>query len=328
MWAAGFSALACLMRYPGVVLVLTVLPLLALQRGPALREKLQRIGVYLMISTGPLALWLLRNFLVTGTLTGPRGVQTNAPLVKYIGTGLNSVEAWNPLATDLRALILPLERTPEWIIGGVLTGIVLLGMAALVGWWVLRWWGDGAQSRDSRHTAIAVAGVYAFGHMAFHFANVTMGNVNVNLRHLIPMYVPLVVVIIVTADALRSNSHRMSPLHRRATQALIAGLVVCTVYAAYVSARDTHTALFNPEYGWNAYVYNAEHIDIRTTSPKDYLSSLVGDSDPIARSQFDMYLGDGSLIYFKEECSPEDFERKASTSSLSTILNWPGSARV
>ena len=310
MWAAAFSALACLTRYSGIFLVLAVVPLLALQPGPALREKLRRIGMYLMISIGPLALWLLRNYLVTETFTGPRGGAQGGPLVKHIGRGLNSVEAWNPLTADLRALILPLDRTTEWVIGGVLTGVVLLGMAALVGWLVLRWWRDEAQGRDSRHTVITVAGVYAFGHMAFSIANASLGNLTLDARQLAPMYVPLVVVIVVMADALLSNSHRMSPLHRRATQALIAGLVVCTVYAAYVSARDTHTALFNPEYGWNAYVYNAEHIDIRTTSPKDYLSSLVGDSDPIARSQFDMYLGDGSLIYFKEECSPEDFERK------------------
>ena len=325
MWAAAFSALACLVRYPGVVLALTVVPLLALQPGPTLREKLQRIGAYLMISTGPLALWLLRNYLVTGTLTGPRGVQTNAPVVKYIGGALNSVEAWNPLAADLRALILPFERTPEWVIGGVFTGVVLLGMAALVGWWVLRWWRDEAQSRDSRHAAISVAGVYAFGHMAFHFANVTMGNVNVDPRHLTPMYVPLVVVIMVTADALLSNRHRLGSPYGRATQVLIAGLVVCATYAAYTSARDTHTALFNPEYGWNAYVYNAEHIDIKTTAPKDYLSGLVGDSAPIARAHFDMYLNDGSLIYFKEECSREDFERKVLLYVLPTTnLALPG----
>ena len=81
MWAAAFSALACLTRYSGIVLVLAVVPLLALQPGPALRK----VAAHWRVpddSIGPLALWLLRNYLVTETFTGPRGV---APLVKHIG---------------------------------------------------------------------------------------------------------------------------------------------------------------------------------------------------------------------------------------------------
>ena len=320
--AAAFSALACLTRYSGVFLVFAVVPLLASQHGPALREKLRRICVYLMISIGPLALWLLRNYLVTETFTGPRGGAKGGPLVKHIGRGLNSVEAWNPLTADLRALILPLDRTVEWVIGGVAAGVVLLALAALVAWWALRWWRDEAQSLSIRNTAITVAGVYAFGHMAFSIASASVGNLTLDARQLTPMYVPLVVVVIVMADALLSNRHRLdasAPLAsgpiigsavRWAPQVLIAALTICTAYAAYTSARDTHTALFNPEYGWNAYVYNAEHIDIGTTSVKDHLYGLVGDSGPVIRAQFDLYLDDGSLIYFKEECSQEDFERK------------------
>ena len=282
------------------------------------------VGLYLMISIGPLALWLLRNYLITETFTGPRG-GAKGDLFKHIGRGLSSVEAWNPLAADVRALILPFDRTAEWVIGGVAAGVVLLALAALVAWWTLSWWRCEAQGSNGRHTAITVAGVYAFGHMAFSIANASVGNLALDARQLTPMYVPLVVVVMITTDALLSSHHRLSPLHRRATQALIAGLVICTVYAAYVSLRDTHTALFNPEYGWNAYVYNEEHIDIETTSVKDYLYGLVGDSSPVVHAHFDLYLDDGSLIYFKEECSREDFERKVLLYVLPTTnLALPG----
>ena len=310
LWAAAFSALACLTRYSGVVLVLTVVPLLALQPGPALRERLRRIGVYLTLSTGPLAVWLLRNYLVTETFTGPRGTYTGTPLVVNIGRSLTSIEAWNPLAADVRFLILPFNRTVEWVIGGVAAGVVLLALAALVAWWALRWWTDKTRSLNSRHTAITVAGIYAFGHMAFTIANAGLGNLALYPRQLTPMYVPLVVVVIVAADALLSNRHRVPRAVSRAPQVLIAALVICAGYAAYVSARDTHTALLNPEYGLNAYVYNAEHIDIETASVKDYLDGLVGDSGPVVRAHFDLYFDDGSLIYFKEECSREDFEHR------------------
>ena len=196
MWAAAFSALACLDRYPGVGWPLPRSRLLALQPGPTLREKLQRIGVYLMISTGPLALWLLRNYLVTGTLTGPRGVQTNAPVVKYIGGALNSVEAWNPLAADLRALILPFDRTPEWDIGGVFTGVVRLE-------WLPSWGGgfcaggrDEAQSRDSRHAHL---GRWCLRLRPYGLPSPTCRWATLTDPRIAPMYVPLVVVIMVTA---------------------------------------------------------------------------------------------------------------------------------
>ena len=45
IWAAIFSASACLTRYSGVFLVLALVPLLALQPGRGLREKLRRIGL-------------------------------------------------------------------------------------------------------------------------------------------------------------------------------------------------------------------------------------------------------------------------------------------
>ena len=319
IWAAVFSALACLTRYSGVVLVLTMIPLMALQPCTALRERLRHIGVYLAISTAPLALWVLRNYLVTETFTGPRG-GAGGPLVKGIARRLSDMEAWNPLAADLRALILPLERTPEWIVGGVATGVGLLALATLVAWCALRWWRDEAKSRNRGHTAITVAGVYAFGHMVFIIANAVVGNLGLSARQLIPMYIPLVVVVMVMADALLSNSDRprcvrlasapiVGAVVVRFPQVLVAVLAVCTSYAAYVSVRDTHTAVFNPEYGWNAKAYNAEHIDIEPMSAKDHLYGLVGDSSPVACAHFDLYLGGGALVYFKEECSREDMER-------------------
>ena len=139
-------------------------------------------------------------------------------------------------------------------------------------------------------------------------------------RQLIPMYIPLVVVVMVMADALLSNSDRprcvrlasapiVGAVVVRFPQVLVAVLAVCTSYAAYVSVRDTHTAVFNPEYGWNAKAYNAEHIDIEPMSAKDHLYGLVGDSSPVARAHFDLHLGGGALVYFKEECSREDMER-------------------
>ena len=81
-------------------------------------------------------------------------------------------------------------------------------------------------------------------------------------------------------------------------------------YAGYVGIRDTHTALFSPEYGWNAYGYNAGRIGTGAESARGYLQGRVGDSGPAVRAHFDLYVAAGSLIYFRQGCDPDDMENK------------------
>ena len=38
----------------------------------------------------------------------------------------------------------------------------------------------------------------------------------------------------------------------------------------------------------------------------------MGDSTPVAREHFDLYLTEDSLLYFREGCTQEDFARKIS----------------
>ena len=49
-------------------------------------------------------------------------------------------------------------------------------------------------------------------------------------------------------------------------------------------------------------------IRIETMSVSDYLIRLTGGSPPVIRSDWDVYLVGNSLIYKKEQCSPEDAE--------------------
>ncbi len=323
VWAAVFTAMACLTRYSGIVLILAVLPLIALQRTPDLPDKLKRIGLYVVIGAAPLAMWLMRNYIVTGTLTGPRGTPKYGDFATQVGRGLSSVEAWNPLAVDVRALLLPVDVYAGRLIGAGLSGGVLLALAALVLWAFLRWRRGG----DGRIACVTVAGTYAFLHIAFTIANAPSGYLLLDSRQFIPAYVPLVVVLVMAVDLLRSrrgefvlprwlNGAAVPGLSeggaRRAVRALPAIVVsvfaVCVIYAGLVSARDTYAAVFHPEFAWDAEAYNGYRIDIRATSLTQYLEDLVGDAQPIVRDHFDLYLADGSLIYFRENCDEQDME--------------------
>ena len=321
IWAAAFTALACLTRYSGIVLILSAVTAQILWSGPDYINRAKRSLLYLTISTIPLALWLLRNYLLTESLTGPRGEAKGGPFVNHAARGLSSMEAWNPLMVDLRALVLPLDPEPGRIVGVLFAGVILSGLAGLVLWGSLHWWRSGAD--DHRLGCLVVAGSYAFLHIAFTNVNAALGNLTLDARQVIPAYVPLVVVMIMGIDLLKSD-FRILPV--RATlwgegrsegkPAIFSSAVVvffiCIAYAGFVSVRDTHRAVFNPEYGWNAYVYNADHVNVETASLNSYLHDRVGDSTPIAREHFDLYLTEGSLFYFREGCTQEDFARKIS----------------
>ena len=75
-WSAVFTSLACLTRYPGIALTLTTIILLSLvllkRNDVTAMRKLRLIGIYFLISTAPLALWMLRNILLVGHPTGAR----------------------------------------------------------------------------------------------------------------------------------------------------------------------------------------------------------------------------------------------------------------
>ena len=49
-------------------------------------------------------------------------------------------------------------------------------------------------------------------------------------------------------------------------------------------------------------------IQFKIMSVSGYLARLVGDRQPAIRADFDVYLTENSLVYVKEQCSPEDVE--------------------
>ena len=67
--AGVFTALACLTRYPGVALIPIFVLLLLLQRDSPVFVKARRIAAYVLISGIPLALYLIRNYFIFGSIT-------------------------------------------------------------------------------------------------------------------------------------------------------------------------------------------------------------------------------------------------------------------
>ena len=69
----------------------------------------------------------------------------------------------------------------------------------------------------------------------------------------------------------------------------------------------------------------------KVTPLKAYFANLTASHEPIIRSDFDVYLSDGSLIYTKSQCSPEDIEAQffanifpVDTDDLPDNIHWRG----
>ena len=69
--AAIFTALACLTRYIGVAIPATLLLFLLCRKGDTLLAKAKNIAIYSLIAVTPIVVWVLRNLLVVGSVTGP-----------------------------------------------------------------------------------------------------------------------------------------------------------------------------------------------------------------------------------------------------------------
>ena len=83
--------LACLTRYIGVILILTgAVDILMLRRG---RQRAIHVAVFTVISSVPLGIWVIRNYLASATLFGPRA-SSRFSLLENLGFASKTFVSW------------------------------------------------------------------------------------------------------------------------------------------------------------------------------------------------------------------------------------------
>ena len=182
--AAAFSALACLTRYMGIFVILAVVPMLCFAARVAPREKMKRIAVYTLIAAAPLGLWMLRNFLLSGSTTGERGFGSYS-LDFFVGEVLRlAVENWS-----LVGLTAPVLLALVMVTGHAFyrhrTGKRDAPVALDVAWGPLRVFGGFALVFLTLLVAAMMAGRFEYG---------------LSGRYLVPVYVPLLFVALLLMD--------------------------------------------------------------------------------------------------------------------------------
>ena len=189
IWAAVFASLAIMTRYIGVTVTMTVLTLLLLQRGVALGEKARRIGLYLLITALPVALWLLQNFLLYGKLHGTRRPSPWS-LMEILDKYFSDMAGWV-------FLYLPSGNINS--LAAILTGIVLLTLAIAVGYTFVRaHWPNGG--RDG-WGPLYLFGGFALVYLVFITASQSQTEIlPLGSRYLAPAYIPLLFAAVFALD--------------------------------------------------------------------------------------------------------------------------------
>ena len=197
LWAAILSALAWQTRYIGVVVPAFIGLAVVLQVGVPLGDRLRRGAMVGLIAGLPMAAWLGRNYLVTGSLTGHE-----APVdYSLVGIALDSLGKFWGWA----------YYNPAWVrvdglgfLPAASAGLLIAALGAIaVGcvWGRVSGGKRPARARRARWLfggfAVAVAGVYLFSLYALG-----LPPHGVDGRFFAPMYAPLVVVAAVGADRL------------------------------------------------------------------------------------------------------------------------------
>ena len=192
--AAAFSALACLTRYMGASVILAVVPLLLAAR-VAPREKMKRIVVYTLIAAAPVGLWLLRNFLIAGSMTGERD------------KGFYSFDF-------IVGEVLQVAVRDWWLVG--LTAPVLLALVMAVCHGFRRRSDrkrDAAVASDVAWGPLRVFGGFALAYLALLVAAMMAGATwhVLEWRHLAPAYVPLLFAALLLIDGALRYARRRAP---------------------------------------------------------------------------------------------------------------------
>ena len=198
LWAAMLAALACLTRYIGLTLPMTIVPLILLQRNTVLVAKMKHIIAYTLISVSPVALWLLRNSLLSGRPTGSRPPSDNT-LPYLLDIMLNTLSRWV-------FLDLPLGEFHRFAV--VLTGIALLALAIALGLSIIR-----AQQKVGTWTDWRTFSLFAIFALVYLIALIgTLATTALDSpedRYLSPVYIPLLFTAVWVMDRfLRAERQR------------------------------------------------------------------------------------------------------------------------
>ena len=197
--AAIFTALACLTRYVGITIPAIML-LLLLLRKDTLSKKTTDTVIYALIVGTPLSVWLLRNFLVSGTWTGPRAPAQYSFLFNLKNMFVilaDWVLPW-PWVLEMENLLARLfsveEVTPQHLLVPLIPTLLIFGIGA----WI-------CLTRLPLHHVrpIVLLATFTSVYLVFLIIAISVLEADpLSRRFLAPVYIPLLGIVVLFLDDL------------------------------------------------------------------------------------------------------------------------------
>ena len=179
-WAAIFCALAWQMRYIGAAVPALIGLALLLAGGMPLARRLRRAALFGAIAGAPMALWLLRNYLVEGRWLSKSYDGVGFSLTATLRDGAQSLAGWG-------------QPLPGWFAVIVFAALMLtLGIVIARG------------NRSCVRRACLIFGGFGLAYAALLVAAIMQGTTwdGVRPRYVAAIYIPLVVVATFALDGL------------------------------------------------------------------------------------------------------------------------------
>ncbi len=238
--AAAAAAAACLTHYAGVALIGSGALLLLLPRTAAVRSRLAHAAVWSGVAAAPVGAWLVSSVVVSGASLATAGSGGFLPLPS-LHTATSELVRWLIGGAGLGLL----DRLARGIAGAGAAGYpraavlglriaVLLVPAAGAGYLLAR---ARSQLLPAPHAA-AMALVFAAAYALYLLLALPAADAALELRHLAPLFPPLLVTAAVVLDRLIAalRPERRGLVRRR----LAAALLFSTWFAPQVGATTEH----------------------------------------------------------------------------------------
>ncbi len=216
LMAAACAALACLTRYIGVTVVASCLILLLMQRNMTFSSKAKNIAVFSVIAITPIGIWMLRNLLTLGELTG-KVYPTDFSLVSSLHTTVSAFGRWAFGNRGLGLFDIALGKVfgisiieGPTIAGVVAMAAILLTLAVGVGYllWLLNRKGE----ISAKWNMWAVPVVFIAVYIAFIAVILPLTDVDIPVRYLAPIYPPILVATTLVINEFLGYAKRRRPL--------------------------------------------------------------------------------------------------------------------
>ena len=217
--AAIFTALCWLTRYVGVsVAAAGMLLLLIFPRDHTLTSRIKNTGVYTAISAIPISVWLIRNYLTAGTLTG-RTHSDDLPLLYSFHNALFWILEWILGPYGVERLKIWSQWVPgETIIGNYesVAGVLIMTIILVVvlfgaGYLFIRL---RSEEEIENLLSVTVVAVFIFSYTVWMSLLLALTGIAASERFLAPIYVLMVIITVLFLDGCFRYDSEKAPLGR------------------------------------------------------------------------------------------------------------------